>query len=335
MTRRVVTGRRYGIVGPQLGQVEQVEFAEPSFGEVLVKVLASGVCASDLPTWAAARHSSYPVALGHEPVGTIVAVGPGVDLPTGIRVTGRIAPSFADYVVANLRDVVVVPEKVPTEQAIGEPIGCVAVGLRRTPLHLADRVAVIGLGFMGLCMIQLLAASGTARVTAIDLREDVRRAALASGADDAYDPGELPANLPAARQFSGDCGFDVVVEATGTQAGLDHATELVRPHGVISILGYHQGIRQVDMRAWNWKALDIVNAHVRDPNLLRESTRAGLEMIATGRIDLTALLTHRYPLERIDDAFTALWTKPRGFIKAMVINEFPAGAGHNTCPPED
>jgi len=319
-TRGGIPGRRYEIVAPERGGVVQADFAEPGVGEVLIQVLANGVCASDLPAWTTAQ-PGYPLSLGHEPVGTVVATGPGVELATGIRVAGRLVPSFADYVVAEVRDVVVVPDGVPTEQAIGEPLGCVVEGLRRTPVHLADRVAVIGLGFMGLCMVQLLVASGTARVTAIDLREDARAAALASGAADAYDPRELPADLLDATTRIGGPGFDVVLEASGTQPGLDLATELVRPHGAISILGYHQGIRQVDLQTWNWKALDVVNAHVRDRDLLRDSTRVGLEMIAAGRIDLGPLLTHRYSLDRLDDAFKALRTKPPGFIKALIINE--------------
>jgi threonine dehydrogenase-like Zn-dependent dehydrogenase len=314
-------GRRYELEGPGRGHVVQTDFPEPGVGEVLVQVHANGVCASDLPTWVN-KQSTYPVSLGHEPVGTVVAVGSGVDLAVGIRVTGRLVPSFADYVLGDIRDVVPVPDGVPTEQAIGEPLGCVVEGLRRTRVHMADRVAVVGLGFMGLCMVQLLAASGTARVTAIDLRYDARQAALGSGANDAHDPRELPANLlDQTRGFAGDKGFDVVVEASGTQPGLDLATELVRPHGAISILGYHQGRREVDVQAWNWKALDVVNAHVRDRDLLRESTRVGLEMIAAGRIDLGPLLTHRYLLERLDDAFEALRAKPPGFIKALVINQ--------------
>ena len=55
--------------------------------------------------------------------------------------------------------------------------------------------------------------------------------------------------------------------------------------------------------------------------LLRDSTRVGLEMIAAGRIDLGPLLTHRYSLDRLDDALNALRTKPPGFIKALIINE--------------
>ena len=75
------------------------------------------------------------------------------------------------------------------------------------------------------------------------------------------------------------------------------------------------------MQAWNWKAIDVVNAHVRDRDLLRESTRSAMAMIAAGRIDLEPLVTHTYPLERIDQAFEALRSKPPGFIKAVIVND--------------
>jgi threonine dehydrogenase-like Zn-dependent dehydrogenase len=75
----------------------------------------------------------------------------------------------------------------------------------------------------------------------------------------------------------------VVVEASGTQPGLDLAGKLVRAHGVLSILGYHQGgPRQVDVGMWNWKAIDVVNAHVRRRADLLESMRIGLELEAEG-----------------------------------------------------
>jgi threonine dehydrogenase-like Zn-dependent dehydrogenase len=316
-----LAGRRYELIAPETGRLVPQRAPEPGPGQVLVRVHANGVCASDVATWAD-RQPGYPVPLGHEPVGEVAATGAGVELGEGTRVTGRLVPSFADFVLADLRDIVAVPDGVPTDQALGEPIGCVAEGLRRTPVRLADRVAVIGLGFMGLCMLQLLARSATARLTAIDLREDSRQLALRVGADDAYHPKDLPERMryeDAAGAIGR--GFDVVVEATGTQPGLDLATSLVRPHGTISILGFHQGPRQVDVNTWNWKAIDVVNAHVRDRDLLRESTRAGLEMLAAKRIDLAPLLTHRFPLDRVDDAFRALTTKPPGFVKALIVND--------------
>jgi len=313
-------GRRYEVVAPRKGILAKAVFDGPGAGEALVRVHANGVCASDLPTWGTPQ-PTYPIPLGHEPVGTVVAVGDGVELKPGTRVTGRLTPSFAEYVAADIRDIVEVPDEVETIHALGEPIGCVAEGLRRTPVQLADRVAIIGLGFMGLCMVQLVSRSATAQVVAIDPRDDARRAALTCGADTAYHPDQLPSPFTGPQARSGVRGFDVVVEASGSPSGIELATVLVRSHGTLSILGFHQGTREVDMQTWNWKAIDVVNAHVRDRDLLRESTRSAMAMIAAGRIDLQPLVTHTYPLDRIDEAFEALSRKPPGFIKAVIIND--------------
>jgi threonine dehydrogenase-like Zn-dependent dehydrogenase len=313
---RPLQGRRYELIAPRTGRVVVEQAPEPGYGQVLVRVVANGVCASDLSVWASPQ-PRYPIGLGHEPVGTVREAGPGVDISPGTAVTGRFAGSYADFVLADVRDIIEVPDGLEMDQAMGEPLGCAAEALRRTPIRLADRVAVIGLGFMGLCMVQMLTRSAAVRLTAIDLRNEARLAALAVGADDAYHPSQLPEPLRYDDE-TGRYGVDVVVEATGTQQGLDLATTLVRPHGTISILGFHQTLRQVDIRAWNWKALDVVNAHVLDRGLLRESTRAGLEMVAAKRIDLSRMLTHRFSLEHIDDAFAALEEKPEGFIKAFI-----------------
>jgi len=306
-------GRGYQLVAPEHGVVASTEVAEPGPDQVLMRVIANGVCASDLATWSAGP-TAGPLELGHEPVGTVVATGAGVDLAAGTFITGRITPSYASHVLADIRDVVAVPVGLDPQLAIGEPLGCVAEGFRRTPFHLADRVAVIGLGFMGLLMVQFVRWAATAAIIAVDVRDDAQASALRHGADMAYHPASLPAETV-------NSGFDVVVEATGSQAGLDLATALVRPHGVISILGYHQATRSVDMAAWNWKAIDVVNAHVRDRDLLRESTRRGLELVAANKIDLSGLITHRFTLDRVDDAFATLRAKPPGFVKAMITIE--------------
>ncbi|MEV7908175.1 hypothetical protein AB0P04_41915, partial [Streptomyces anulatus] len=69
---------------------------------------------------------------------------------------------------------------------------------------------------------------------------------------------------------------------------------------------------------WNFKAIDVVNAHVRDRDRLRDSTRRGLDLVAAGRVDLTCLITHRYALADLDRAYAVLAEKPDGFIKAVI-----------------
>lgn len=165
---------------------------------------------------------------------------------------------------------------------------------------------------MGLVLLQLLATRDIRGLVAIDTREITRRTALAHGAG-----SHVPAEIVDQAGMR-DC-FDVVFEVTGAQAGLDLATTLVKPHGTLNIVGYHQSRRTIDMQAWNWKALEVVNGHVRDQRRLTDSIRRGLDVIASGRIDYQSLFTHRYALTEIDRAYTDLRAKPEGFIKAVIV----------------
>ena len=309
------------LIAPRTSEVVEAPTPDPGPGEVLVLVKASGVCASELHPWADGR-PEYPHRFGHEPMGVVVAAGPDVTrFSEGARVTGLFKGAYADHCLASEADLLPVPDDVAEENALGEPLACLVNAQRRTPVELADRVAVVGLGYMGLGMLELLKLRGPSRIVAIDVREDARTAALALGADEAYDPSQLPDEYKITNfgDWQSDRGFDVVVEGSGTQPGLTLAGEMVRVHGVLSILGYHQGgPRQVEVGMWNWKAIDVVNAHVRRRADLMESMRIGLELTAKGLIDLGALVTHRYSLDEVDRAYADLQQKPPGFIKAVV-----------------
>jgi threonine dehydrogenase-like Zn-dependent dehydrogenase len=248
----------------------------------------------------------------------VVIAGEGSSLPVGAIVGGRVEESFSDYAIADERDLVVIPEGIDPYATLPEPMGCVVEAVRRTPINPGARVAVIGLGFMGLLMVQLLRNAGTSQIVGVDPRADARKVALLNGADGTLDGAELPRDFYSGEGTPARFGFDVVVEASGSQGGLDLATQLAKSHGVLSILGYHQQERRVDMRMWNWKALDVVNGHVRDRDLLRKSTAAALDLQASGRIDPGSLITHRYPLSDVDTAYQAMATKPDGFIKALI-----------------
>ncbi|WP_354574248.1 zinc-binding dehydrogenase [Frigoribacterium sp. UYMn621] len=289
------------------GELLDRDLPAPDRGQVVIAVRMSGVCASELYDWIQPPPQMVPV--GHEPVGEVVAVGADVAFCIGDWVTGRVLRAFASHVVAEASDLALVPSKLRPNEVLGEPVGCVVEGLRRTRVGEGARIAVIGTGFMGLVMVQLLAHSLAGNVTAVDPRADARGAALDNGADAAHSPDEM-----------GDATdkFDVVIEATGAQSGIDLSTRLVRPHGTLSILGYHRTPRVVDMQQWNYKALDVVNAHVRDRRLLRDAVAIGLNLAAQGRIDPGRLITHRFACDEIDEAFATLRDKPDGFIKAVI-----------------
>lgn len=294
---------------------------EPKTGEVLVRVNLCGVCASELHPWMDGL-SMYPHRFGHEPVGVIEAVGPGVtSFQPGDRVTGLFNGAYSQYCLAPEAILLPVPGNVPDEAALGEPLACLVNAQRRTRIELADRLAIIGLGFMGLGMLQLIKLRGPSRIIAIDVREEAREQARRFGANEVYHPDEVPDNyrLTQFSEWNSDKGLDVVVESSGTEAGLQLAGKLVRAHGLLSILGYHQGPpRHIDVGIWNWKAIDVVNAHVRRQADLMESMRIGLELLAAGLIDLQFLVTHRYGLSEVDQAYADLRDKPRSFIKAVV-----------------
>src|SRR5688500_5764184 len=220
------------LIAPRTSEVIEAPTPDPGPGEVLVRVQASGVCASELHPWADGR-PGYPHRFGHEPMGMVVAVGPEVTLfDAGDRVTGLFNKAYADLCLTTETELLPVPDGVAEENALGEPLACLVNAQRRTPVELADRVALIGLGYMGLGMLQLLKLRGPSRIVAIDVREDARAAASSPGAHEVYHPSERPDEYKLTNfgDWQSDRGFDVVVEGSGTQPGLTLAGEMVRAH---------------------------------------------------------------------------------------------------------
>src|SRR5690606_28097809 len=101
---------------------------------------------------------------------------------------------------------------------------------------------------------------------------------------------------------------------------LDLAGELCAERGRLVVAGYHQdGPRQVNMQQWNWRGLDVVNAHERDPAVYADGIRRAVAAIEDGRLDAAPLYTHVFPLERLAEALNATRDRPDGFMKALVV----------------
>ena len=112
---------------------------------------------------------------------------------------------------------------------------------------------------------------------------------------------------------------DVVVEAVGKQWPLDLSAELTRERGRLVVAGYHQdGLRQVNMQLWNWRGLDVINAHEREQAVYVNGIRAAVDAVTSGVLDPRPLYTHSFPLERLADALNATSERPDGFMKALV-----------------
>jgi threonine dehydrogenase-like Zn-dependent dehydrogenase len=300
-------------------ELVEVPLPEPGEGEVRLRLEGSGVCGSDLPVWAGRPWFEYPQppgAPGHEGWGVVDAVGPGVhDLAEGDRVAGLVYRAYADFDVARAADLVPLPEG--DAPFPGEALGCAVNVVRRSGIREGNTVAVVGAGFLGCVIVQLAAAAG-ARVLAVSRRRSALETAKAMGASETIALEEPVSER--VEELTGGQLCDVVVEAAGVQATLDVAGPLTRTRGRLVIAGFHQdGGRQVDMQLWNWRGLDVVNAHERDPAVYVEGIRAAARAVAEGRLDPEPLYTHRFGLDQVDAALDTAVERPDGFIKALVM----------------
>jgi threonine dehydrogenase-like Zn-dependent dehydrogenase len=297
----------------------EVPAPEPGAGEVRLRLEGSGVCGSDLAVWTGRPWFEYPLragAPGHEGWGVVDAVGEGVEgLAEGDRVTGLSYNAYAEYDLARAEDLVRLPDGV--EHFPGEALGCAVNVVRRSGIAAGDTVAVLGAGFLG-CVIGQLAAGAGARVIAISRRRSALEAAAEMGAAETV-ALEEPV-VERVEELTGGGLCDVVVEAAGAQATLDLAGPLTRTRGRLVIAGFHQdGGRQVDMQLWNWRGLNVVNAHERDPRVYVEGIREAAAAVADGRLDPSPLYTHRFGLDEVGRALETAVERPDGFMKALVI----------------
>jgi threonine dehydrogenase-like Zn-dependent dehydrogenase len=310
------------LAGPRRFQVIRVPRPEPAPGEVLISVEGCGICGSNGPPFEGRPWFQYPFppgSPGHEGWGTVARVGAGVnDVVQGDRVAFLSSRALAEYDVAPAPSVVRLPPALEGRAFPGEAIGCAVNVARRSDLHPRQTVAVIGIGFLGAIVVRLAKQAG-ARVIAIGRRPFALSLARSQGADETLVLDDNRRVIEAVRDLTGGALCDRVIEVVGAQGPLDLAGELTRERGRLVIAGYHQDSpRQVDMQLWNWRGLDVINAHERDPAVYLEGIRAAVDQVASGRLDLEPLYT-RFSLDRVGEAFTALQERPEGFLKALVI----------------
>jgi threonine dehydrogenase-like Zn-dependent dehydrogenase len=310
-------------IQPGLIQVFEIDKPVPDPGEVLVKIAVCGLCSSELGLWVNKDFKTeQPIFFGHEATGVVEEVGSGVQtLSVGDRVTlFTERGGYAEYIALPEKWAVKLADHVPFEWALGEPIACAMNGTKRSGVEVGDTVAIIGLGFMGGLIMQGIKLKGASRIIVVDTREESFGLARELGADEIINSKTEDA---AARimELTGNRGADVVVECTGYQAPLDLATQAVKIRGRLVIFGYHQsGPRTIDVQTWNWKGLDVVNAHERDPEVYLQGMKTGMRLLNAGQLNMKPLVSHFYPIEDINQAFEDAYRKPPGFIKAVIKN---------------
>ena len=322
-------------------RLEEVPVPEIGPGEVLVRSRAAAICGTDLRIFQHGHsriHNGEVRILGHEMAGEIAQVGSSVRrLRQGMNVA--VAPNFgcggcghcrrgdyhlcADYHAVGLTvdggfaEFVRIPEKavaqgalleispgLPFEQAaLNEPLACVYNGHERCPVHPGNCVLVIGAGPIGMMHMMLARAAGASMVFAADLSAKRVEQAVRFCADDGSTAaGEKLHNW--LLNHTGGRGADVVITACPSGEVQRLALELAAVHGRINFFGGLPHDREevlLNSNLVHYKELTITGSH----GCNTRHNIAALQLQTSGRVDLSPLVTHTFPLDKIEEAFQA------------------------------
>jgi 2-desacetyl-2-hydroxyethyl bacteriochlorophyllide A dehydrogenase len=308
---------------PRTFEIIDAPLPEVRPDEVLVKVAACGVCISELDLWLGTSSGlSYPRFPGHEVSGVIEAVGSEVNAlcagdAVAVWCTGR---GFAEYVAVRA-EYCFPAGNVPLELALAEPLACAVNAVELASLSLGDDVVIIGAGFMGNLVQKLVQMQGPRHLIVADTRPEALQRASQMGATRVV--GVRAESLQeVVKEMTGGRGADASFEVTGAPGPLTLLGEVTRMSGKLVIVGFHQGgMREIPLAYWNWMAFQILNAHFREERTILSGMRMGMRLLTSGRLSKAELVTHRYPLQQIDQAFQAAHEKPDGFVKATILME--------------
>src|SRR5690349_3605147 len=311
------------LYGPHDFHIDEEPIPEIQPDEVLLRVAACGVCTSELDQWEGKSSGlSYPRFIGHEVSGTVQRVGSEVrSFRVGDRVGAWVTErGFAEYAAVKAEYCFPAGD-VPLDLALAEPLACSVNAVEMANLSLADDVVIIGAGFMGNLVQKLVQLKGPRHLIVADTRSDALERAKKMGATRVVNVKSE--SLPdVVKEMTGGRGADVSFEATGAQAALTLLGDVTRMSGKVVIVGYHQGgMREIPLAYWNWMAFQIFNAHFREISTIMRGMRIGMRLLTSGRLSLEDLVTHRFQLNEINQAFLAACEKPEGFVKSTIVME--------------
>jgi 2-desacetyl-2-hydroxyethyl bacteriochlorophyllide A dehydrogenase len=320
------------------GEVRVVEKPDPEVGsadEALVRVEASGVCGSDLHIYHGRVQIEPGFTIGHEYVGTVVAVGDDV---TGIEEGDRVLGTYgtacgecffclrddyhqcdrrrvfghgatlgslqgaqAELLVVPSADLCLrrVPEGMSDEVALfaGDVMGTGYHAVVETGVGEGDAVAVLGLGPVGLCAVQAARAAGAGRVLAIDTVEDRLELAKTFGATPLHlEESDVKG---AVKEASEGRGVDAAIDAVGHPDALELACRLTRKAGTVSATGVYAERVDLHMGIVWIKGLTLRSGHA---NVIKHLDPV-LDALTTGRLDPGPLVTHHLPLDDAPEAY--------------------------------
>ncbi len=319
-------------------EVRVKDVPEPTLldaGDAIVRIEATGVCGSDLHIYHGRVKIEPGFTIGHEYVGTVLAVGDAVhDVAVGDRVLGcfqtacghcffcrrglfhkcdssrtfghgaalgSLQGTQAEQALVPSADLVLrrVPEGMSDEMALfaGDVMGTGYHAVADSGLHPGDTVAVLGLGPVGLCAVQAARACGAAQVVAVDSVPERLAMAESFGAQAVHlEEGDPRA---AVREATAGRGVDLCIDAVGHPSALDLAVRLTRKCGTVQTVGVYAERVELHMGLVWIKALRLCTGHA---NVLAHVDPV-LAMMSAGLLDPTPLVTHHMSLEEAPEAY--------------------------------
>jgi len=330
--------------------IQEVERDTPPPGFVLVDTKQTGICGSDLHSYFGNWGQSHEYAAGHETCGTVVELGDDVNcLDIGDKVavecfshcrtckyceTGQynlcrnrawISPNmhggFAEYTSTHHSGLFKLPDRMTFEQgALVEPLAVSHRAVARTGANSRNSLAIIGGGTIGQFCLADAVAAGIKQTLITVKYEQQAELAKSLGAEHVVNIRDTDVR-EYVKDITKGSGFDAVVETVGGAENFNTATTIVRKQGaVVLVAGYYKPL-EVNLSTIVWSEAYITGSNCYGYSGMETDFEAAIELIDSGKVDATKLVTHYYPLEEISEAFRVSADKTSGAIKVHVCQE--------------
>ena len=302
-------------------EVEEV----PGDNEVQIKVASCGLCNWELNHWKGyITDGGYPMPLGHESAGVVVAVGSNVTrFKVGDKVSALYGPgAFAEYLTCTQDAVVKLEDHINPKYVLGEPLKCIITVLESVAPKAGDYGVVLGCGPMGQWCIQGLSGNLLAGLIAVDIDDGKLAVAKKFGAT--HTINSRTENVEERiREITEGHMADFVIEGTGIPALLDGCQDWLRTgRGKLIIMSaYETGPSSFDFRKAVAKSLDVFVPHPGHCLNPMDDMRRAIALVNKGTFNVEELVSHEFKLDDIQTAFENLEHKPAGFLKGIVVPE--------------